>query len=156
MSAFGAWFLVGWAGAVGFSAAAAAGVVLAMIVSGRAGRVWVHLLAIGAGSVSLGVIVYVLSSDTTIYAAGQNLGPIELIALYVLLAVVVRWTVPVRVAVASAAVVWIACVVWVRRLVEYWPSSEPETGLSATGTDLGSPPRAAVGVGAGSARLHRP
>lgn len=66
-----------------------------------------------------------LVAGSTIHAAGQNLGPVELIALYLLLAAIARWTTPLRVAVFAGAVVWIACVAWVLRLVAYWPPAEP-------------------------------
>lgn len=114
------------AGPAGIPAAVAGCSVLAVIAGGKVGRALVHLLAIAAGSVSLVTTAYVLVSDTTVHESSRNLGPVELIALYVLLAAVARWTNPLRLAVASGAVVWIACILWVLRLLSEstaWPIS---------------------------------
>lgn len=112
------------AGPAGIPAALAGCLVLALIAGGKVGRARVHLLAITAGSVSLVTTAYVLVSDTTIHETGGNLGPVELIALYALLAAVARWTIPRRLAVACGAVVWTACVVWILRVLgdsTAWP-----------------------------------
>lgn len=91
---------------------------LAVIVGWKAGRSQVHLLAIAVGGTSLAITAYVLVTDTAIQASGRNLGAVELIGLYALLAAVARWTTSLRVAVASGAVVWIACIVWVLRVTD--------------------------------------
>ncbi|MBE1874202.1 sensor histidine kinase [Myceligenerans pegani] len=123
-----AWLLGNGVGPVGVPAAVAVGAVLAMIVGGRAGRSYLHVLAIGAGSISLATTAYVLFADVTIGEPGKHPGPVELIALFALLAAVVRWTAPLRVAVISAALVWVAFVVWVLRLVKYWPQVASDVG----------------------------
>lgn len=128
LAGVGAWLFADRAGPVGIPASVAVGAALAAIVGGRVGRAYLHVLAIGAGLVSLATTAYVLFFDTTIHAAGKNLGPVELVALFVLLAAVVRWTIPLRVAVVSAGVVWAACVVWVLRLVRFSPPAEPSDG----------------------------
>lgn len=105
------------AGPAGIPAAVAGCSVLAVIAGWTFGRAHAHLVAIAAGSVSLAVTAYVLVTDTAIDTLGRNLGPIELVALYALLAAVARWAVPLRLAVAAGAVVWTACALWILRLL---------------------------------------
>lgn len=119
------------AGPAGIPAAVAGCAVLAVIAGWSVGRAQAHLVAIAAGSVSVVTTAYVLVSGTRIHALGGNFGPVELIALYVLLAAVARWTTPLRLAVASGAVVWIACAVWILRLL-----SESTAWPIASGYDL--------------------
>lgn len=124
----GVWLLARLAGPVGVPAAVAAGAVLAVIAGGAAVRAHVHVLAVVAALVSLVTTAAVLVTDSPIHTPGKSLGPVEMIALYALLAAVARWTAPLRVAVVSGAVVWVASVVWVLRLVQFWPPAEAGIG----------------------------
>jgi signal transduction histidine kinase len=116
-------FVVGaGAGSAGAAATVVACLVVAMIVGWPASRQHAHVLAIIGGAASLVVTAQVVISGTPMHPTGRNLGPIELIGLYLLLAAIARWTTPLRLAAVAGGVAWIACVVWILRV-----TTEPDT-----------------------------
>lgn len=81
-------------------------------------------LGIAAGVASLAVTAYVFVAGVTFAPAWRDLGPVEVIAFYLLLAAVARWARPLRPALVAGAVLWSACVAWVLRLLgesTAWP-----------------------------------
>lgn len=122
----GAVVLYDRAGVVGVSAAVTVCSAMSAVAARSAARGHVHRIAVAAGCVSLAITMYVLVTDTMVYDPGINVAPVELIALYLLLAAVARWTTPLRVGMISCAVVWVACVAWTLRLLNYSPPTDPE------------------------------
>lgn len=117
--------LHGWAGVVGFSTAAAACSVMAVTASWPMSRRHLHHIALVVGGLSIAITVWVVVGGIAIYGAGINIGPVEMIALYLMLAAVARWTSPLRSAVVAGSVLWVACVLWVLRLIQYSPPADP-------------------------------
>lgn len=81
-------------------------------------------LGITAGVVSLAASAYVFVAGVTFDPPWRDLGVVEVITSYLLLAAVARWARPLRSAIVAGVVLWSACVAWALRLLgesTAWP-----------------------------------